>query len=88
MSGPLTKGSVGADGRPTSGSMARAIYDSLAALVPLHPDEDPAGRSKLAVAVADGVISHLKTQTGALHGTVNVGGSGNRNFTITVDVAP
>jgi hypothetical protein len=84
----LVKGSVGTDGKPTTGSMARAIYDSLVVLVPLHPDEDPVGRTKLAVAVADGVISHLKNQTGALHGTVNVSGSGNKNFNVTVDVAP
>jgi hypothetical protein len=88
MTVALVKGSVGADGKPTSGSMSRAIFDSLVALVPLHPDEDPVGRSKLAVAVADGVIAHLKAQAGALHGSVNVSGSGNRSFNVIVEVAP
>lgn len=85
MSVALVRGSVGGDGRPTSGSMARAIYDSLAALVPLHAVEDPTGRSKLAVAVADGVITHLKAQAGALHGSINVSGVGNHDFNVTVE---
>lgn len=54
-----------ASGELTSGSMAEAIDKSLTALVQLHPDEDPRGRRKLAVAIAQGVISHLKAKENA-----------------------
>jgi hypothetical protein len=63
-------GSVDAAGIPTGGSMARAIYDALATLVPLRADEDPTGRSKLAVAVAHGVLTHLQAQSEALYVTL------------------
>jgi hypothetical protein len=73
MSAGLYVGDLTGSGVPAAGSMARAIYDALAAQIPLRPDEDPHGRSRLAVAVASGVISHLQANAAALHVTVNEG---------------
>jgi hypothetical protein len=54
-----------ATGNLTPGSMAEAIDVALTAMVKLHPDEDPRGRRKLAVAIAAGVIGHLKSKQNA-----------------------
>ena len=72
-SAKLHIGSVGATGIPAGGSMARAIYDALATLVPLHADEDPNGPSKLTVAVAQGVLTHPQAQSRALYVTLQAG---------------
>ena len=57
-------------GELTSGSMARAIDDALAVLVPPGPDEDLHGRRKLALAVAQGVIDHLVANAASIMVTV------------------
>lgn len=75
MSGTnLIIGSIGSDSLPTPGSMARMIYDELAALVPLRVDEDPRGRAVLAIAVATGVINYLKANQGAFVPGGDIGG--------------
>jgi hypothetical protein len=85
ISTKLHIGSVDATGIPTGGSMARAIYDALATLVPLHAGEDPNGRSKLAVAVAQGVLTHLQAQSGALYVTLQTG-AGPVDHVVSVNV--
>lgn len=84
MSAGLYVGDLTASGEPAPGSMARAIYDSLAAQIPLRADEDPHGRSRLAVAVAAGVINHLQANAAALHVMVNEG-AGPVRRDVTVD---
>jgi len=72
----LKAGSIDAAGNLSAGSMARAIDDALAALVPLGAHEDPRGRRKLALAIARGVIDHLAANAGAIMVTVpDTGGS-------------
>jgi len=66
----LNAGSINAAGVLSAGSMARAIDDALAALVPLGANEDPRGRRKLALAIAQGVINHLSANAGAIMVTV------------------
>lgn len=62
----LQAGTMNSEGVLSDGSMAKAIDDALATLVPRGPDEDRRGRAKLALAVARGVISHLDAMEGAL----------------------
>jgi hypothetical protein len=72
----LNAGSINAAGQLSAGSMARAIDDAMAALVPLGANEDPRGRRKLALAIARGVINHLAANAGAIMVTVpDTGGS-------------
>jgi hypothetical protein len=66
----LSAGSLDAFGQLTAGSMARAIDDAMAALVPLGANEDPHGRRKLALAIARGIIGHLAANAGAIMVTV------------------
>jgi hypothetical protein len=82
MSAGLYIGDLTSSGVPAAGSMAAAIYDALVAQVPLRADEDPHGRSQLAVAVATGVINHLVANASALHVTVNEGGGAVRRDVI------
>jgi hypothetical protein len=59
----------------TPGSMARTIERALEDLVPLGVNEDPIGRRKLVLAIARGVLEHLRDNVGSLHVTVpNTGG--------------
>ena len=73
----LVAGTVQDNGTPSSGSMAAAIYQALNAQVPLRADEDPRGRSVIAVAVATGVINYLKANSAAFvpGGTIPTGGT-------------
>jgi hypothetical protein len=57
----LVAGTV-SGGAITSGSMAEAIEAAMRAQVPLGAGEDPIGRQRLAVAIATGVINHLKAK--------------------------
>jgi hypothetical protein len=56
----LRPGTIDLAGNVTAGSLAKAIDDALLALVPLGADEDPRGRRKLIVAIAQGVVAHLQ----------------------------
>lgn len=57
-------------------SMAKAIDDALADLVPLAAAEDPLGRRKLALAVARGVVKYLNDHEAAFVVDVpDIGGS-------------
>jgi hypothetical protein len=75
---------------PTTGlitpstSMARAIELAMNSEVPLGADEDPRGRRRLAVAIATGVIDHLKAQEKAF--VVNVRDSGGTPIERTVRI--
>jgi hypothetical protein len=72
----------------TPGSMARTIERALEDLVPLGVNEDPIGRRKLVLAIARGVLEHLRDNVGSLHVTVpNTGGSTHEQSpTIDVDL--
>ena len=72
----LSVGSLDAVGELTAGSMARAIDDAMAAQVPLGANEDPRGRRKLALAIAQGVIDHLVANAQAIMVTVPDTGGG------------
>ena len=79
-------GSLDASGRPTAASMAGAIYDSLLSQVPLGANEDPHGRGKIALAIAQGVIQYLAANHDAVHVTVrNNYGHGTHEQSITID---
>jgi len=77
---------------PTTGqitpstSMARAIERAMNDEVPLGAGEDPRGRRRLAVAIATGVIDHLKAKEKAF--VVNVRDSGGTPIerTVRIDV--
>jgi hypothetical protein len=69
-------------------TMAADIEAALLLLVPLGADEDPIGRHKLALAVARGVLKHLKDQAGCLHVNVKDSSAGtaiDRNVTVEID---
>ncbi len=82
----LRAGDIDAAGNLTAGSMARAIDDALAALVPVGANEDPRGRRKLALAVARGVIAHLKANQDAFVAPIPDGVGGTLDVPIRVDV--
>jgi hypothetical protein len=62
----LQAGTIDTEGVLSDGSMAKAIDDALATLVPRGPAEDRHGRAKLALAIARGVVGHLDAMEGAL----------------------
>ena len=68
-------GKVETGGALSTDSMAAAIYDELVALVPLTTAEDPLPRQKLAIAIATGVVCHLKAHSAAFHLNVADGGA-------------
>jgi hypothetical protein len=70
-------------------TMATEIETALAALVPLGADEDPIGRHKLALAIARGVLKHMKDQAGAFHVNVKdtTTGSIDRSVKVEVDLS-
>ena len=73
----LRVGSIEATGNLTSNSMAAAIYNAMKAQVPLKAHEDPHGRQKLAIAIAQGVIEHFVANAGSIMVTVpNTGAAG------------
>ncbi len=67
-----------------STSMARAIEVAMNAQVPVGAGEDPRGRRRLAVAIATGVINHLKAREKAF--VVNVRDSGGTPIERTVRI--
>lgn len=72
----------------TPNSMAQTIERALIDLVPLGTNEDPMGRRKIALAIARGVLEHLRDNIGSLHVTVpNTGGGvGTHQQSPSVDV--
>lgn len=71
----------------TPGSMAQTIERALEDLVPLGANEDPLGRRKLVLAIARGVLEHLRDNVGSLHVTVpNTGTIGTHEQSPTIDV--
>ena len=78
----------GAAEAPPYSSMASAIERAMRHLVPLGVDEDPIGRRKLALAIARGVLEHLRDNVGSVHVTVpNTGGGvGTHQQSPTIDV--
>ena len=68
-------------GELEAGSMARAIDDRLATLVPIGAGEDPRGRRKLILAIAQGVIDHLVANQDAFVVSVPAGGGSIDRFT-------
>lgn len=68
---------------PTT-SMAAAIEAALNAQVPVGAGEDPRGRRRLAVAIATGVIDHLKAKEAAF--VVNVRDSGGAPIERTIRI--
>ena len=79
----------GVTGDLTPGSMAAAIYDEMAKYMPVLPREDKRPRQWLALAIATGVIRHLKQNANAFD--MNVRDTGTpaivRNPTIDTDPA-
>lgn len=84
----LIPGAFDGAGILTPGSMSRMIEDALSALVPPQANEDLHARRKLALAIAQGVIGHLKAQEQAFVVTVpdGLGGSGTVDEEIRIDV--
>lgn len=84
----LTSGKFEWNGELTPNSMARTIERALEDLVPLGVNEDPVGRRKLVLAIARGVLEHLRDNAGSLHVTVpNTGGGvGTHQQSPTIDV--
>lgn len=72
----LCAGGFVAGGELAPGTMSRAIDDALTALVPVGAGEDPAGRRKLALAIAQGVINHLAANSEAFVVTITAAGGG------------
>jgi hypothetical protein len=81
----LRAGSLNASGELEVGSMARAIDDRLATLVPIGAGEDPHGRRKLILAIAQGVIDHLVANHDAFVVTVPVGAGTVERF-VRIDI--
>ena len=84
MSSKLVAGTIEANGQLTAGSMAESIFRELDNHLPVHPSEDPRPRQWFAVAIAVGVIAHLRDNNQAFD--VNVRDSGGSAITRTVKV--
>ncbi|HEX7979869.1 MAG TPA: hypothetical protein VF461_14775 [Gemmatimonadaceae bacterium] len=84
----LRSGKLTSSNALTAGSMARSIERALEDLVPLGANEDPLARRKLVLAIARGVLEHLRDNIGSLHVTVpNTGGGvGTHQQSPTIDV--
>ena len=82
----LRAGAMDAAGNLTAGSMARAIEDALAAIGPVGAHEDPRGRRKLALAVAQGVVAHLKANETAFVALHPDGSGGFYDLAVRIDV--
>jgi len=84
----LRSGKFEPGGVLTPNSMAQTIERALEDLVPLGVNEDPVGRRKLVLAIARGVLEHLRDNVGSLHVTVpNTGGGvGTHQQSPTIDV--
>jgi hypothetical protein len=81
----LVPGDLDSSGNLPAGSMARMIDDSLRSLIPLHAGEDPLGRRWLAVAIAHGVIGHLKAQQEAFVVHIPDGGGGYTDSDLSIN---
>jgi hypothetical protein len=84
MSNKLVAGTIENNGQLTVGSMAEAIFKELNTHLPVHPSEDPAPRQWFAVAIAVGVIAHLRDNAQAFD--VDVRDSGAPAITRTVAI--
>lgn len=84
----LRAGDIDAAGNVTAGSMAKAIDDALLALVPLGANEDPRGRRKLIVAIANGVVAHLQANQEGFVVPLPDGVGGTTDYPCRVDVWP
>ena len=84
----LRPGKLELDGTLTAGSMSATIERAIGELVPLGANEDPIGRRKLALAIARGVIEHLRDNVGSFHVTVpdSIVGESTHQQPPTVDV--
>lgn len=82
----LRAGTIDTAGNLTAGSMAEAIDVALAALVPLGAHEDPRGRRKLVLAVAQGVVAHLKANETAFVALHPDGSGGTYDLAVRIDV--
>jgi hypothetical protein len=69
-----------------AGSMGAAIEAAMNFQVPLGADEDPIGRRKLALAIAQGVIGHLQASQQAFVVNVRDGGGSPIERTTRIDV--
>ena len=74
MSDKLLIGTVENNGELTQDSMAEGIYKAMLIHAPLRAGEEPLPRQHFAVAVATGVIEHLRDHHAAF--VVNVRDSG------------
>ena len=82
----LRSGRLEAGGVLTPGSMAHTIERALEDLVPLGANEDPLGRRKLVLAIARGVVEHLRANAGSIHVTVpNDAGLGTHEEPASID---
>lgn len=66
----LKAGTIQGDGTLSPDSMARAIERAMDDLVAPMAGDDPMGRRLLALAIARGVIKHLKDNESSFHTTV------------------
>jgi hypothetical protein len=86
----LKSGKIEPGGTLTPNSMAEAIERALNDLVAPGAAEEPMGRRKLALAIARGVLEHLRDNIGSLHVKVpNTGGgvgTHQQSPTINVDL--
>jgi hypothetical protein len=82
----LRAGTIDSVGNLTTGSLAQAIDDALLSLVPLGANEDPRGRRKLVLAVAQGMIAHLKANETAFVALLPDGAGGTSELAVRIDV--
>jgi hypothetical protein len=83
----LFSGKIEPGNQLTPNSMAQTIERALQDLVPMGVNEDPMGRRRLVLAIARGVLEHLRDNIGSLHVTVpNTGGGGTHQQSPTIDV--
>jgi hypothetical protein len=84
----LKSGKIELSNELTPDSMAQTIERALADLAPLGVNEDPMWRRKLVLAIARGVLEHLRANIGSLHVTVpnTSGGVGEHPQSPTIDV--
>lgn len=77
-----------AKGTLTAGSMSAAIEAAINQLVPVAAGEDPIARRKLALAIARGVLGHLRDNAASLTVTIPQYASGvtTINQVVSIDV--
>lgn len=84
MSGKLVAGTIEIGGHLTAGSMAESIFKALDTHLPVHSAEDPVPRQWFAVAIAEGVIAHLRDNAQAFD--VDVRDSGGPPITRSIQI--